>query len=163
MQGQAIADGPMPFVFGVEKMKMKNRYWLRVVTPQGTNGQVWLEAYPKFAKDAANFQRIDVILKFTLNSDGTIADLQPFGLNLIKPNGNDRSAYVFTGNKTNGALAGIANFMGWFVRPSTPSGWSQELSDFEPQAEPTAPGQVPTGPPPGAGGIGSAPLPVVPR
>ena len=30
LQGQAIVDGPLPFLFGAEAAKLKDRYWLRV-------------------------------------------------------------------------------------------------------------------------------------
>jgi len=163
LQGQAISDGPMPFVFGVEKKKMNDRYWLRVITPAGRHGEVWLEAHPKLAKDAASFKRIEVILKFTLNADGTIADLQPFALNLIRQNEKERSAYTFQSMTTNSMKDGIANIVDWFITPKTPSGWSHEIADDGTQPEPAGPGAGPNGPPPGAGGIGAVPLPVVPR
>jgi len=163
MQGQAIADGPMPFIFGVEKNKMKNRYWLKVITPPGTIGQVWLQAHPKLAKDASSFQRIEVILKFTLNADGTVADLQPYALNLIETNGKDRTAYLFTAMKTNALLANLQEFFSSFIAPKTPGGWTHELADDGLQPQPGAPGPPPAGPPPGAGGIGAAPQNVVPR
>ena len=33
MQGKAIADGPLPFVFGAEAKKLKERYWIRLLPP----------------------------------------------------------------------------------------------------------------------------------
>jgi TIGR03009 family protein len=162
MQGQAISDGPMPFVFGVEKKKMNDRYWLRVITPAGRNGEVWLEAYPKLAKDAASFKKIEVILKFTLTAENTIADLQPFALNLIRQNEKERSAYTFQSMSTNNLVDGFKDNFNWFVTPKTPSGWSHELADDGTQPDPQ-PGTAPSGPPPSASGIGAVPLPVVPR
>ncbi|MEX2115161.1 MAG: hypothetical protein WD845_18350 [Pirellulales bacterium] len=63
LQGKAIADGPLPFVFGAKADELKRRYWMRDVTPPNNVGkQIWLEAHPKFQQDAANFQRATVIL-----------------------------------------------------------------------------------------------------
>ena len=33
MQGKGIGDGPLPFVFGVEAKKLKQRYFMRIITP----------------------------------------------------------------------------------------------------------------------------------
>lgn len=158
MRGKAISDGPLPFVFGVEADKMKARYWLRITTPpERQANQVWIEAYPKHARDTANFTKVDVILTFE-HEGGVVKKLEPFGINLVLPNGKDRTAYAFREMQTNGALAGFANFMGYFVRPTTPLGWQHQVVDDT----------VPTGPetPPGAqpaAGIGALPQPTVPR
>ena len=37
MQGQAIVDGPLPFLFGAEADKLKARYWMRAEQPQNPN------------------------------------------------------------------------------------------------------------------------------
>ena len=42
MQGKAISDGPLPFVFGAKAETLKQRYAMRIITPQGVNDQVWL-------------------------------------------------------------------------------------------------------------------------
>ena len=55
LQGKAIANGPLPFVFGAEAKKLKERYWIRVITPADVKDHVWLEAYPRYQQDAANF------------------------------------------------------------------------------------------------------------
>lgn len=176
LRGQAISDGPMPFVFGVQMDKMKARYWLRINTPaQGAEpNQVWLEAYPRHAQDAANFSRVDIILTFE-HQNGTVTKLEPFAINLVMPNGKDRTAYRFTEMKANGTLANLQEFFNVFVKPSVPFGWQHEVIDEtatagppNPQptgpqpAQPLTPGQ-PGSPLPPTGGIGSAPQPTVPR
>lgn len=139
MRGKAIADGPMPFVFGIEAGKTKARYWMRIVTPQDRQGnQVWLEVYPKTAQDAANFLKIDVVLKFE-HQNGTVTKLEPFALNMHLPNGKDRTVYQFSEMKTNSFLSNLQNFMGWFVRPSTPFGWQHQVVEA-----PTGVDQPPT-------------------
>lgn len=152
LQGQAISDGPMPFVFGVDKEKTKARYWVRLIPGAGSPGEVWLEAYPRMAKDAANYRKVDVILTFTVGADGTVTDLQPKAINQHLPNGKERTAYAFSEMSINNGLDKLQNGLDFFVRPSTPLGWSHELVDDGA----TAP---PEGTPPGtpASGIGAAP------
>ena len=45
--------------------ELKKRYWIRVITPKerGEKGEYWLEAYPKFRRDSANFQKVEIILE----------------------------------------------------------------------------------------------------
>jgi TIGR03009 family protein len=158
LRGKAISDGPLPFVFGVEAEKMKARYWLRIITPPDRQAnQVWIEAYPKHGKDAANFMKVDVILMFE-HDNGVVKKLEPYGINMVLPNTKDRTAYVFRDMQKNTSVGIFQNFIGWFVRPSTPFGWQHQVVDDT----------VPTGPetPPGAqpaAGIGSVPQPTVPR
>jgi TIGR03009 family protein len=158
MRGKAISDGPLPFVFGVEADKMKARYWMRIITPAERQAtQVWIEAFPKHAKDAANFTKVDVILTFE-HDNGAVKKLEPFGINLVLPNGKDRTAYAFREMKTNNVIDNFNNFLNIFVRPSTPFGWQHQVVDDTVPAGPEAP----QGAQPGAG-IGSLPQPTVPR
>lgn len=59
---RAIASGPLPFLFGAKKEEIKERYWIRVVTPEQAKGEYWLEAFPKSRDDAASFKMIHIIL-----------------------------------------------------------------------------------------------------
>ena len=34
LQGKAIVDGPLPFLFGADAQKLKQRYYLRIITPR---------------------------------------------------------------------------------------------------------------------------------
>jgi TIGR03009 family protein len=158
MRGKAISDGPLPFVFGVEAEKMKSRYWLRIITPpERQASQVWIEAYPKHAKDAANVTKVDVILTFE-HDNGVIKKLEPYGINLILPNGNNRTAYVFREMQYNTAFDVIQNGLNFYVRPSTPFGWQHQVVD---DTVPVGP-ETPQGAQPAAG-IGSVPQTTVPR
>jgi TIGR03009 family protein len=87
LQGKDIVDGPLPFLFGAKAEKLKQRYYLRIITPPGVQGQVWLEAYPRFLADARNFQRALLVLKTT----GMI----PVALKTYLPGGNDSQVYAF--------------------------------------------------------------------
>lgn len=87
LRGKAIEDGPLPFLFGAEAAKLKQRYFLRVITPRDVQGQVWLAAYPRLQQDAANFKRAELIL--------TIQGMTPFALRTYSPNGKNRTVYQF--------------------------------------------------------------------
>ena len=106
LQGKAISDGPLPFIFGAKAEQLKRRYWMRDVTPKDDIGKtVWLEAWPKSQQDAANFQRATVILND--------ADFMPLGLQIILPGIQNRDpnkpsanqAYSFDEGKVNSLLS----------------------------------------------------------
>ncbi len=64
MRGQKIMEGPLPFAFGTNADKLRARYFLRLITPQEfVKDQVWLEIRPRFQHDAANFSKVQVILR----------------------------------------------------------------------------------------------------
>ena len=87
LQGKAISDGPLPFVFGTDARKLKERYWMKITTPSDVRGEIWLEAYPRLQKDTADFFKLDVILK----TDGLLPD----AIQMIDPNGKNREVYKF--------------------------------------------------------------------
>jgi len=88
LQGKAIADGPLPFIFGASSAKLKQRYFLRLVTPANADkNQIWLQAFPRFQADAANFSRATLILADT--------EKMPIALELYMPNAKDRTVYTF--------------------------------------------------------------------
>ncbi len=117
LQGQGIAEGPLPFLFGATAADLRNRYWIRLSEPPaGVTGQIWLEAFPKFQKDRANFKRAEMILREE--------DLRPVALMLVLPNDN-RVSYRFDDLKINAkSLLGE-----WFTsdpfRPTVPLGWQR--------------------------------------
>jgi hypothetical protein len=126
MRGEAIADGPVPFIFGAKADKLKARYWLREATPPEEKGQhVWLEVYPKFQHDAANFRRVKVVLK--------AADHSLHGLMIELPSGKQQSTFLFEDIVINDFFGGVK---GDFDPPKTPRGW---VPIIDPPAEtPTA-------------------------
>ncbi len=123
MQGKAITDGPLPFLFGSEAAKLKVRYFMRIITPrEKLEKQIWLEAYPRFARDAANFSRATLILNQ--------ADLMPHALQIHLPNNQSRTAYEFYDIKTNDPLSFLK---GNPFRPITPIGWRRSVQDSRQQ------------------------------
>ena len=90
MQGKFLTEspfafhfGPLPLLKGVTAQNLKQRFWVRIVTPEKIKADVWLELYPRFAPDAAQFQRIEVILRDSM----TI----PLATQLYLPNGKSRT------------------------------------------------------------------------
>lgn len=119
LQGKAIADGPLPFLFGAEAKKLKQRYFIRIIqAPAGRTGETWLEAYPRFQRDAANFQRAELIL--------ANKDVMPLGLHIYLPNGKNHTAYQFHDVVTNDPLR---FFKGDPFRASTPFGWKKIVEE----------------------------------
>jgi TIGR03009 family protein len=116
LQGKAISDGPLPFVFGTEAQKLKERYWLRINTPPDVRGEIWLEAYPRYQKDAANFYKLDVILK----TNGLLPD----AIQVSEPNRKDRKVYKFEDVVVNRRLRFLEP--DWFRAP-LPLGWRAEV------------------------------------
>lgn len=133
MRGKAITDGPLPFIFGAKAQTLHQRYWIRETTPKEQDGkQIWLEAWPKFREQAANFKRVEVILGAN--------DLMPVGMQVYLPNGLDRTAYLFEERKVNDHFGNIMN--GDFLPPMTPFGWKKSVIPANPptaQAPPANP------------------------
>jgi TIGR03009 family protein len=143
MQGKAIANGPVPFLFGAKVEHLKYRYHLRIVAPPAEyQNKVKLEAYPKFLVDAQNFKFVELILTVSQS------DMQPWALRIHQPGGKNRTAYVFDEPDIN-----KKNFVGilqdpW--HPRVPSGW-QKLVEEAPQMPPPAQREAAGNGPPAVG------------
>lgn len=118
MQGQAIVDGPLPFLFGAEAAKLKERYWMKI-KPSKNPDQIWLAALPKFQEQAADFRQVDVMLNR--------AKLLPDAMQITMPNA-DRHVYLFNVEKAtvNDPFAAIKAF---FDAPRTPRGWKRAIEN----------------------------------
>ena len=58
MQGKSIVDGPLPFLFGADAAKLKQRYWMRI-EQQPNNSEIWLQSHAEvFQADAANYRGV---------------------------------------------------------------------------------------------------------
>jgi TIGR03009 family protein len=135
MQGKAISDGPLPFVFGAKADTLKKRYAMRIITPPGVTDQVWLEALPRFQADAANFSKVELILQ--------ARGLMPFAIQIYKPGGQDRDVYQFD-PKTSLIDRGL-DLIRDFSRPITPLGYTFIVEDAG-GGQPPAPPQRSAGP-----------------
>ncbi|HWB00950.1 MAG TPA: TIGR03009 domain-containing protein [Pirellulales bacterium] len=141
MQGKAISDGPLPFVFGVEAEKLKQRYWMRITTPAEVKGQVWLEAFPKFGRDAQNFRKVEVVLSDT--------DLTPLAIQIYQPEDDSprkkvTDVYALRDIKKNAMVDRLLEFTRNFVAPPTPPFWKHVVEDPAATAAAERPG-LPTG------------------
>lgn len=128
MQGQAIADGPLPFMFGAKAQTIKARYWVRGL--QGPPGKYRLQAVPKSRSDAQNFKMVEIQLDQ--------ADYLPEMLQVFDSNNTDRTnyrkSYLFTERKTTDDKASpldainiLKLFEREFYEPKIPTGWKREL------------------------------------
>jgi TIGR03009 family protein len=115
LQGAGIGDGPLPFFFGAKANKLLHRYFMRLVTPQNVaEKQIWIEAYPRFQFDAANFRRATVILDRHA--------MLPSAVEIYSPSGNERSVHKFGGPQIGRNLLEKI-FNQDLFRVSVPSGW----------------------------------------
>jgi TIGR03009 family protein len=129
LQGKAIVDGPLPFLFGAEAEKMKARYWM-VVQPQDNQEQIWLRAKPRFQEQAADLSEVRVILDRQR--------LLPAFMQVQMPNGS-RHVYIF--DLTNASVnSPLARLQALFARPRVPSGYKLVVENM-PVAEAPQPGQ----------------------
>ena len=143
MRGTQIADGPLPFVFGQKADKLKARYWVRITTPPEVKDQIWLEAYPKYQADAANYKKVEIILD--------AKKLIPLAIQTHDPNPttNIRNVFRFSGHEVNGIFAN--NWFKNFIQPDVPSGYKlieepyRDPSTQPPQQKPLQ-ATVPGGP-----------------
>jgi len=132
LQGKAIVDGPLPFIFGAKADKLKARYFMRLAkapTPQEQQrriqaGEIWIEAYPRHQRDAANFSRADLILKQST--------MLPIAIRICLPGGNKTTDHLFSNPKTNGFWDFVKD-----IKPSIPFGW--KMVQAEAQQQPVTP------------------------
>ncbi len=111
LRGQSIRNSPIPFLFGSKPSDLQERYWLRVVTPQQfAQAEIWLEAYPRYQADAANFSKS--IIRF----DRT--NFHPVALRRYMPTG-EYDSYKFENISVNPLLP---NWKELFS-PAIPRGW----------------------------------------
>lgn len=113
MRGEAIVNGPLPFLFGAKADDLERRYWIR--SKESGPDTIWLEAYPRWQNDAANYRMVDVMLDRKT--------MLPKAIQVHDPNGQSRSAYMFKSPAINGTLDGLLGNI--FNAPRTPLGWKR--------------------------------------
>ncbi len=134
MQGKAIVNGPLPFLFGAEAEKLKRRYWIR--SKQGGPADIWLEAFPRTQVDAANYHHVEIMLDRKT--------MQPKAIQVHMPNNKSRAVYMFDKPTINGKLNAI--FGDLFNAPRKPLGWKKIVQELPPgpEANPQAANPQPT-------------------
>lgn len=133
MQGKAIVDGPLPFMFGAEVNKVKDRFWVRVM-PSDASGEYKLEAIPKRREDAANFKSIQIIIDIISSNNEKYA--LPKAMAIF-----DRSpsfqTFAFEKREVNwsSTISEKINFFGKeFYEPTTPPGFKKVIERLPPSA-----------------------------
>ena len=127
MQGKAIDQGPLPFMFRANADDIRRRYWVHAITPEKVQEkEIWLEAYPRTVEDAGNFLKVHIVM-----------DRQrvlPKGLVIFDRNyrpGKNTSRTVFKFNDRevnfNTSLDLLNIFQRNFYQPAVPRGWRKEV------------------------------------
>jgi TIGR03009 family protein len=119
LRGQAIVDGPLPFLFGADAAKLKARYWLRVEQQQDPS-IVWITARPRFKEQAADFSKVEVMLDRER--------LLPRAMQVHLPD-ESRHVYMFdiANASVNDRLAVLKSF---FERPRVPYGYKRVVEQM---------------------------------
>ncbi len=137
LQGKKIADGPLPFMFGAEKDKLKERYWIReIVPPSERKNEYWFDAYPKTREDAGSYQKITVILD--------AENFLPTALQIFPPNHDprtnpSRTVYTFDHRDVDNVIHRSKKFFDRFISPKTPFGWKKVVMQYgAPASSPAA-------------------------
>jgi TIGR03009 family protein len=135
MRGQAIANSPLPFIFGANARQIKERFWMRVITPAEAKGEYWLEAYPKLQADAANYQKIEIILD---EKEFLPKAIQVFDPTYDVRRNPKRTAFMFEDREVNWniALQKLNLFHREFFEPALPQGWKKEVQSHPDAARP---------------------------
>lgn len=87
MKGEDMVRAMLPFLFGTDMNKLKNRYFIRLLKAPG-EGQICIDAWPRFLDEARNYKSARMIVDW--------AKMEPTGLQLTLPNGTDSYSYEFT-------------------------------------------------------------------
>lgn len=115
MHGQAISDGPLPFVFGAKAATLKQRYWMREIPSPHPTETIWLQAYPRYQSDAANYRYVEIIIG---RKDFMPRAIQMFGTAYNPKEGNeDRVVFSLRNVSFNGRLDNVFTD---FVGPDVP-------------------------------------------
>ncbi len=130
LQGKQIVDGPLPFLFGADTKKLKERFWLRPAAQLCNEKLIGIHAKPKRQQDAANYSDVWVVLR---NEPGK--KLIPAGLRILHP---DKSWHEYRFDLKNAQINPV--FAGMFAKlfqePRTPLGWKRVV---EPMRQAQAP------------------------
>jgi len=142
LQGKNIINGPLPFLFGCNAQDIMNRFWVRAITPQNVQGEIWLEAYPKTIHDASNYQKVHIIID---NKDFLPKGMVIFDRSYEKGKNHSRTVFNFKEREINFAttLEKLNPFYRNFYEPALPSGW-KKVVNAAPTSQPTRQANSPT-------------------
>ncbi|MBQ5789090.1 MAG: hypothetical protein IIW01_02275 [Thermoguttaceae bacterium] len=105
-------NGQFPLFFVAKAETLKNRFYLRLVTPAAKRqSEVWIEAFPRYARDAQQFQSIVVILG--------LKDMQPTYMRKVGVNGKSKTDLKFERVEVNKGR--------WTIEGTVDDGWTKEV------------------------------------
>ena len=135
LQGKAISEGPLPFIFGAKASTMKRRFWIRELKPKDNpNGYYYLEVVPRTRDDAANYENVVVVLEKGKGTHFLPREMKVTLSYQIDASGKRRAAridkYIFVDQRVNDQRDKVADFINRFVRPDIPRGWKREVRDW---------------------------------
>lgn len=119
MQGSAIVNSPLPFVFNLDAKDLKRRYWLQLVQSP-IEGTYLINAFPKTQQDRGQYKLVQVILDQQLNIQTMV--LYPPHFN--EKTAPDKDVYQFKNVKRNSVGAAVARFAKAFIPANPPKGWT---------------------------------------
>lgn len=135
MQGKAISDGPLPFLFGASADKLKARYWFREYQPQrAKEDPIQLEAIPRTRQDAQDFS----LVRVQLDTRKFLPDALELHLPHQGKGAAPRTLYKFEKLRVNDLRDNLQNLASAFVNPKTPDGWKKVVDDFNSPTPPVA-------------------------
>ncbi|MFM7845190.1 MAG: TIGR03009 domain-containing protein [Planctomycetota bacterium] len=149
MHGRAIVDGPLPFMFGADAVKIKQRFWLRVITPKDAKEEYWLEAVPKTRTDAANFKMLHIIIDY---KDYLPKAMAMFDRNYDPVKNPSCTNFVFEDRATNwnDTLDKLNVFNREFWEPAAPFNYKKVVERYQPTNDERVPQPAQLPPPPGS-------------
>ena len=123
MRGEAIANGPLPFLFGAKAEKLKQRYWFKPLAPpkvrnpqtgkeEYVKGEYWLAAKPKTKQDAQNYDLVELIIDQK--------EFLPQAMQIYMPGSKERRVFRFNNREVNPRQR---FWQGEFIEPNVPRGW----------------------------------------
>ena len=118
MQGNAIVNSPLPFVFNLDAEDLKRRYWLQLVASPIV-GTYLINAFPKTQQDRSQYKLVQVMLDQQLN----IQTLVLYPPHFNEKTAPDKDVYQFKNVKRNGVGAAVARFANAFIPAAPPKGW----------------------------------------
>ncbi len=140
-------NGQFPLFFVAKAETLKNRFYLRLVTPEKKQqSEVWIEAFPRYARDAQQFQSIVVIL--------SLKDMQPTYMRKVGVNGKSKTDLKFERVEVNKGR--------WTIEGTVDDDWTKEVrserfSLLRQEAVETNYAQTPNAPAPNAAPVSSTP------
>ncbi|MBP5620586.1 MAG: hypothetical protein J6X44_01090, partial [Thermoguttaceae bacterium] len=107
-------NGQFPLFFVAKAETLKSRFYLQIVTPETRQKtEVWIEAFPRYARDAQQFKSITVLLN--------LKDLQPSYMRRISANGKSKTDLTFQDVAVNKGV--------WNIEASVDPSWTKEVRD----------------------------------